>query len=286
MATQIERIVDAHIHFWDPARADWYPYLAGRQELDMGDISGMSRVFGPDTYFAESAKWNVEKVVHVSAAGNFIAAETREREEMADATGHPAAIVGGTRSEASVAETIALLDDQMTSSRFRGVRTMGADPGGIPRPEILRALQERNLVFDVMTHADELGAAAATLADWGDLTVVVEHTGWPRSNSADEYALWKSGITALAALDNVHCKLSGLAMPLQSMDVEVYRPWIEYALEVFGVDRCFFGSNFPVDSNHGTFDELYSTFDTLTSDLDAGARAKLFADNAERVYRI
>ncbi len=285
MATQIERIVDAHIHFWDPKRADWYPYLAGAQELDMGDITGMIRLFGPDEYFAESAKWNVEKVLHVSAAGNFIADETREREAMADATGHPAAIIGGIRSESTVAETVALLDDQMTSSRFRGVRTMGFEPGGIPRPEVLRALQERNLIFDVMAHADELAAVAATLADWGDLTVVVEHAGWPRTNTPDEYALWKAGITALAKLDNVSCKLTGLAMPLQSMDVEVYRPWIEYALEVFGVDRCFFGSNFPVDSNHGTFDDLYSTFDTLTSDLDAGARAKLFAENAERIYR-
>lgn len=22
------RVVDAHVHLWDPARTDWYPYLA------------------------------------------------------------------------------------------------------------------------------------------------------------------------------------------------------------------------------------------------------------------
>jgi len=32
------RIVDAHVHLWDPARTDWYPYLSGRQQLDMGDV--------------------------------------------------------------------------------------------------------------------------------------------------------------------------------------------------------------------------------------------------------
>jgi L-fuconolactonase len=286
MAAPIERIVDAHMHLWDPARTDWYPYLSGGQELDIGDISGMCRRFDQDSYFSESAKWNVEKFVHVSAAGNFIAEETREKEEMAKATGHPDAIVGGIRSEQSVAKAVALLDDQMESPHFRGVRTMGFVPGAVPDAEILRALQERDLVFDLMSHADELQAAASTLADWGDLTVAVEHTGWPRSNSADEYALWKVGISALAAAgDNIHCKLSGLAMPLASMDADVFKPWIEYALEVFGVDRCFFASNFPVDSTHGTFDDLYSTFDTLTRDLDADAREKLFATNAERVYR-
>ena len=68
------------------------------------------------------------------------------------------------------------------------------------------------------------------------------------------------------------------------MDASVFRPWIDYALEVFGIDRCFFASNFPVDSTHGTFDDLYSTFDALTAGLDPADRDKLFATNAERVY--
>jgi L-fuconolactonase len=285
MTAPIARIVDAHVHFWDPARTDWYPYLSGGQELNIGDISGMCRRFVPETYLAESAAWPVEKVVHVSAAGLFIADETREREEMAEATGHPAAIIGGIRSGVPVAETVALLDDQMTASRFRGVRTMGFEPGGVPHPDVLRALQERGLIFELMVHPDKLDVSAAALADWGDLTVVVEHAGWPRTSGPDEYALWTTGMAALAALDHVHCKLSGLTMPMQSMDREVVRPWIEHALELFGVDRCFFASNFPVDSTHGTFDDLYTTFDALTAHLDAGARAQLFADNAERLYR-
>lgn len=91
---------------------------------------------------------------------------------------------------------------------------------------------------------------------------------------------------ALAALgDNVTCKLSGLAMPLGSMSVGAFRPWIEPAIELFGVDRCMFASNFPVDGMHGTFDELYSTFAALTASLDDDSRDKLFATNAERVYR-
>jgi predicted TIM-barrel fold metal-dependent hydrolase len=69
------------------------------------------------------------------------------------------------------------------------------------------------------------------------------------------------------------------------MNPEVFRRWIEYSLETFGVDRCFFGSNFPPDSAGGSFDELYGTFATLTDGLDAEDREKLFAANAERVYR-
>jgi L-fuconolactonase len=287
MAAPIERIVDAHIHLWDPARADWYPYLAGQRELDMGDISGMSRRFDQPTYFSESAGWNVVKFVHVAAATPpHSRDETRELDEMARTTGHPDAIIGGLVPADPVADTLRLLDEQMESPRFRGVRPMGSAPGGVPSVEVLRALEERGLIFELMAHPDELEAAAAALADWGDLTIVVEHAGWPRTGSRAELDLWRVGVSALASLgDNVHCKLSGLAMPLHSMDPEALRPWIEHCLEVFGVDRCMFASNFPVDAMHGTFQELYSSYDRLTADLDTEARDNLFAGNAERVYR-
>src|SRR5262249_50706859 len=92
----VERVVDAHVHLWDPARADWYPYLAGMQEIGMGDISGMCRRFDQPTYFAENARWNVEKFVHVAAAAPpVLLDETRELDEQAEATGHPDALVGG-----------------------------------------------------------------------------------------------------------------------------------------------------------------------------------------------
>jgi predicted TIM-barrel fold metal-dependent hydrolase len=36
---------------------------------------------------------------------------------------------------------------------------------------------------------------------------------------------------------------------------------------------------------HGTFDELYSTYAAVTAGLDDESRDKLFATNAERIYR-
>jgi len=46
-----------------------------------------------------------------------------------------------------------------------------------------------------------------------------------------------------------------------------------------------FASNFPVDSMYGTFDDLYAVFSTVTAGLDDDSRSKLFAENAERIYR-
>jgi predicted TIM-barrel fold metal-dependent hydrolase len=283
--TRPTRIVDCHVHFWDPARTDWYPYLSGRTELNMGDVTGMSRRFDVATYRAESPAWNVEKFVHVAAAtGRHSVEETLGVEQEAPA--EVAALIGGLPPAETVAESIGFLDTQLAAPRFRGVRPMGVNQGPLPAPEVLRALQERGLLFELMARTDELGAAAVGLTGYDELTVVVEHVGWPRSNTAEEFAAWTTGLQALAAVrGNVVCKLSGLAMPLGSMEVEAYRPWIDHALEVFGIDRCLFASNFPVDGNHGTLDQLWSTYAELVDDLDAEAADKLFATNAERVYR-
>jgi L-fuconolactonase len=281
------RVVDAHVHLWDPARTDWYPYLSGGRELNMGDVTGMSRRFDVGTYRAESAGWNVEKLVNVAAAtGLHSIDETLALDRQADVDGHPDAIVGGLPPSGSVAEAIGFIDQQQEAARFRGVRPMGAAAEPLPADEVLRVLQERNLLFELMAHPDQLQGVASRLEAFADLVVVVEHVGWPRSASAEEHALWKAGIEALASVgDNVVCKLSGLAMPLGSMKVDAFAPWIEPAIEVFGVDRCLFASNFPVDGMHGTLDELFTTYATLTDGLDDDSRDKLFAANAERVYR-
>jgi predicted TIM-barrel fold metal-dependent hydrolase len=252
----------------------------------MGDVSGMSRLYDQPTYFAESANWNVVKFVHVAAASSpHSAEETAQLEELAQRTGHPDAIIGGIVPDAPIADVEDLLDEQMAASRFRGIRPMGGGLG-VPPPEVLRVLADRNLIFELLAYPDQLESSAAALADFGDLTIVIEHSGWPRSAEADEIAVWRRGITALAGLgDNVHCKLSGLANATHSLSATALRPWIEHCLASFGVDRCFFASNFPVDAMHGTFDELYSSFDEITADLDAESRDKLFAANAERLYR-
>ena len=281
------RVIDAHVHIWDPARTDWYPYLkAGLSDVP-GSSSGMNRLFDVAIYRSESSGWNVEKFVNVAAAtGLSSVEETIELDREADARGGPDAIVGGLPPADSVAASIALIDRQMEAPRFRGVRPMGGFDRPVPEPEVLTALGERDLVFELMTHPDQLVAAASKLEGHTGL-VVVEHTGWPRSDAEDERKLWKEGIDALAGLGaNIFCKLSGLAMPFRSTKAEVLSPWIGYALEAFGVDRCMFASNFPVDSAFGTFDNLYDGFNTLTAGLDVDARDRLFAANAERVYRL
>jgi predicted TIM-barrel fold metal-dependent hydrolase len=281
-----ERIVDAHVHLWDPARTDWYPYLAGSMDIGMGDTTSMARPFDGPTYRAEAPGWNVDKLVNVAAAvGHHSIEETVEIGRRAEADGEPAALIGGIVATETAAEAVEAIDRQMSASRFRGVRPMGRFAGPLPVPAVLRELSDRHLVFEILARPDQLEVAARGLEGVDDLVVVVEHTGWPQSRSDEERAVWRAGMEALAARPNVVCKLSGLSAPAGSMSAAAFAPWLDPALELFGVDRCFFASNFPVDGLHGTLDELWTAFDESVAGLDDESRHKLFAANAERTYR-
>jgi predicted TIM-barrel fold metal-dependent hydrolase len=291
MTEPVRRVVDAHVHHWDPTRTDRYPYLAtddALRELGMHDVSAMRRVFDQPTYLREAAKWNVEKYVHVGAAvPPHHLEETDELEELARQTGRPDAIIGEADPDAGVPTIVAALDRQCAGDRFRGVRAgAGMDGSSATGRAVLAALQERELVYDLVVHPDGMAAEADALARFPSLTVVVEHTGWPLALDAAHAQQWRDGMARLADLgERVHCKLSGLVMTVNEMSVAALRPWIEGAIEIFGVDRCFFASNFPVDGLFGTFDQLYGVYDEITAHLAPGERDRLFATNAERVYR-
>lgn len=266
------RIVDAHVHLWDPDRTDWYPYLA--------HMPGAARRFDVATYQAEAGPWNVEKLVNVAAAtGSHSVAETLHLDRLADP---PAAIVGGLPP----GDALAAIDEQAAAARFRGVRPMGATAPPVPDDDVLGALADRNLVFDLMAHPDQLEEAAHRLAAHPELTVVVEHAGWPRSTDDEERATWLAGLRALAAAGpHVACKLSGLAMPLGEVSAAAFRPWIEPAIELFGAERCLFASNFPVDGAHGSLEQLWAAYAEVTDGLDTADVERLYATNAERLYR-
>ena len=233
-------------------------------------------VLRQDIYLAESAKWNVEKFVHVAAATGTIPAprpwsSTRSRKS----TGHPDAIVGGIVPDDPVADAIAAARRPDGVVPLSGGSLDGRGPRRRAEREILGALQDRGLVFDLMVHADELRGAAAKLAEWGDL----DDRGRTRRLAPDEHRRrvrdveGRDGDTRVARPQR-NCKLSGLAMPLHSMMPPRSSRGSSTRIEVFGVDRCLFASNFPVDAMHGTFDELFTAYDEFTADLDdADARA-------------
>ena len=73
----------------------------------------------------------------------------------------------------------------------------------------------------------------------------------------------------------VSVKISGFGMFDPAWTVDSIRPFVRTTIDLFGVERCMFASNFPVDKVFRSYAEVYEAFDTLTADLSAADRAKL-----------
>jgi len=135
----------------------------------------------------------------------------------------------------------------------------------------------------VWWHLEE---AAEVVREYPGLRTVLNHTGYPLDRSPGALSIWRRGMEALAACPNVWCKISGLTVRGEPSTMPANRPDILDAIRMFGVDRCMFASNFPVDGLKGSWDYLYSQFKRAVADFPLTERSKLFAENAARFYRI
>ena len=120
------------------------------------------------------------------------------------------------------------------------------------------------------------------------------------AGKADEvYAQWRAHMAELATCHNVVAKLGGINMEVNGFDwhtqprpptsqalVDATRHYYDYTLEHFGVERCMFESNFPVDKASCSYTVLWNAFKRLTAGASADEKAKLFHDTAARVYRL
>lgn len=286
-------IIDAHVHLWQPSARAWYPAMqdpeAAKAFAGLGDVTRMARDFLPAQLREETSAVEMVGLVHVSA----VSAPRVHLEELPwvegelDEIGLPAATIGALEADQSRAAMEADLAAQAESPRFRGVRVLsGLDPAGGAATDLCAALDERELVFDLVAHPASAAGFAALLEDWPDLRVVLEHAGWPTAVDAAGLAAWREGIDRLAALPNVDCKVSGLGMATHSLEVDAQRPWIEGCLEAFGPGRTMFGGNFPVDAMYGDYGTLIDTVSAALAGLSEEDRRAFFVDNARRAYRL
>jgi L-fuconolactonase len=282
----------------------------------------------PDALLAEQTGVDVRGVVHVQAGWHDKRAlagadESRWLESLA----HPSlrGIVGQATLDSPHLE--ALLDaHRSVTRRLVGVRDMTAhdpDPGvmAYSRPgrmqtaafrQGLARLAQAGLALDAWCYGPQLAALADALQEAPGTRVVLCHLGTPigvggpfaghggtAGARADILARWKDDLARLAAMPQVHAKLSGLAMPVLGYGFHARRtppsvgelcdafgPLVAHALAVFGAERCFFASNFPMDKVSASWSAIFEAFAALVASSDRSTRLGLFHDNAARFYRL
>jgi predicted TIM-barrel fold metal-dependent hydrolase len=294
-------IVDAHQHFWDLERND-YPWLRAREPIPFryGDYGPIRKTYLPADYRRDASGHDVVKTVHVEAEWTPAdpVGETRWLETIARAHGVPNAAVAQAWLDRDDVE--AVLAAQAAHPIVRGIRhkpraaASPADarpkaPGSMGDPAWRRGyalLTRHGLSFDLQTPYWHLYEAAELAADFPGTRIVVNHTGLPADRSAAGLAAWRHAMRAVASCPNVAVKISGLGQRGLPWTLEANRPIVRDTIEIFGVDRCMFASNFPVDRLVGSLDAIFSGFRLAVADLPAADQRRLFHDNAVRFYRL
>jgi predicted TIM-barrel fold metal-dependent hydrolase len=118
------------------------------------------------------------------------------------------------------------------------------------------------------------------------IPMIVLHAGLPADRSREGVAGWRNAMETVAREPNVAVKISGIGIKGGPWTIKANGPIIRDTIAIFGVDRCLFASNFPVDGLVGSFETIYAGFRTAVADRSEGDRRKLFHDNAVRVYRL
>ena len=57
-------------------------------------------------------------------------------------------------------------------------------------------------------------------------------------------------------------------------------------IDIFGPNRCMFGSNFPVDKLHTTYEKLWLAYDQITAGFSIDERNMMFKDNCKSFYNL
>ena len=128
-------------------------------------------------------------------------------------------------------------------------------------------------------------AEAVELAnDFPDIRIIVNHAGLPGVRDAETLRLWRKAMAQLADCPNVMMKISGLGVRDQPWSVEQQAPVVNALIADYGVERCLFASNHPVDAVVVKLDVLWDGFKILTRQLDPEQRLALFCDNAVDLY--
>lgn len=275
--------VDAHHHFWNPARGDygWMP----------PDDPTLSRVYTAADLAKACAPTRVAQTVLVQAAPSVY--ETEYLLGIADASDMVAKVVGWINFEDKT--ELEVLTRLARHPKFAGVRPMIqdlADDDWMLRPDIgwaYRALIDLDLTFDCLGYPKHLPNFHKLLTRYPEMRVVVDHCMKPqiRDGSDAHFRMWADGLQRLADETQAYCKLSGMVTEADTdWSVPTLQPYADHVVNVFGADRVMWGSDWPVSRLRLEYQDWYNMSLKLTAALPEKDRQDIFSDTARRFYGI
>jgi predicted TIM-barrel fold metal-dependent hydrolase len=281
-------IVDTHHHIWRRADLAWLngPMLP----RIFGPYEPLRRDYLAPEYIAQATAAGIGQSVYVQANWPLERSvdEVRWVQSVHEQTGWPHAIVGSADLfDPRAVETFHA--QSKASPLMRGIRLQlhwheneqyryASSPDRMHDPvfrDNIARLAKIRWVFELQVFAPQMRDAARLVADHPDVQFVLIHAGMPEG----DLGAWRTALEQLAPLENLAVKLSGQGTFVHRVDRELIGLVARTSLELFGPDRCMFGSNFPIESLWTDLPALVEAWRDVLPD-------EALNDTARRIYRL
>lgn len=290
-------IVDTHQHLWDLSRLH-LPWLAGEPLLN--------RDYLPSDYLQAVQGLPVVKAVYmeVAVADDHLVKEGEWILEIIRNGQGPtvAAVIGGRPAAEDFPQYFQRFRDNPAIKGIRWIPPATKLGHKLYFSQVmrdnLRLLGQWQKCFDLCIPPDWLSDAVDLVKSCPETRFVLDHCGnadpqqfgrWgkERGEEAAQYvATWQRGIDALAACQNVVCKISGIVARVrpEAWGPEDLAPIVNHCWEAFGPDRVIFASDWPVCLKGASLRDWVFALHHIVAHRPAEERRKLFHDNAVRFY--
>ena len=278
-------IIDAHQHFWDPEQGDYWWMT--------GSAAPLKRVFAPSDLRPELDQAGVTATVVVQTWSSLH--ETREF--LALAAGHDfiAGVVGWVDlTQDNVASVLHELQNEPNGRYLVGIRHQvhdEEDANWLMRTDVQRglaAVRNAGLAYDLLIRPRELPATLQAVAMFPELRFVVDHIAKPdiRNQQIEPWASLMEGFRKHRS--HVWCKLSAMATEAdhKTWVTNDLDPYVNRVLDIFGPDRCLYGSDWPVCTLAGSYSRVLVAVEDIIAGLSARDRKQILAGSAIEVYRL
>ena len=291
-------MIDAHHHIWRQKDLPWL--LGPEQPRIFGAYGAIKRDYLIDEFLSDLDGTGIEKSAYVQAnwAPNWAADEAAWVQKTADESGWPHAIVG--YADFTARDVRPQLDKLAQFPLMRGIRQQlhwHEEPmyRFASRPDLgsdetvqrnVARLADYDWAFDLQLFPEQFDHGIALARACPDVTFILQHAGMLVDGSKPGWAAWEKAMTALAKCENVVTKLSAFGTFIHRNDPDFIARSIKETVEIFGAERCLFGSNFPIEKLWTSYSELLDAHLAATAGLPKGQQKAIFNDNAARIYRL
>lgn len=292
--------VDSHQHYWDIRSTfpmDNLPWVMGAVTYGwtQAGLHTLQRSFLPADLAPHLLDRGVSQTIVVNVLHSL--AETRWLLDLAAKNSSIAGVVGWvslSQPRELVQRDLDAFGDQPKLVGLRHLAQFEPDDSWLLRADVLAGLgvlAERHLTYDLLVQPSQLHCVPTLSERLPELRMVIDHIAKPRIRDG-EIEPWARDIRQAAANPNVFCKVSGMITEADhdNWTPEQLTPFVEIVVEAFGTERVMFGSDWPVCTLAGSYQQVAEacrfSLDRVVGGLTDEVERVVFRDNAIRFYQL